>query len=88
MKKSILGLLSIAIAFVLTGCGSSMYTYNVEPTPIQKGQAKYVLNSFNLKLEHGEGRNPENHSFKNEDELKKSFETFINSELTQHFIRK
>lgn len=48
MKKYILGLLSIIIAIGLTGCGSSIYQYNIEPTPIKQGTTKYMLKDLNL----------------------------------------
>ncbi|WP_375723216.1 hypothetical protein LXN10_11845 [Arcobacter sp. KX21116] len=87
MKKFILSLVSIFILIGLTGCGSSMYNYNVEPTPIKQGKAKYTLKDFNLTLEHGHGRNIQNKTFINENELKKSFEMFINQELEKQSLK-
>jgi hypothetical protein len=69
-----------------TGCGSSMYNYSIKPTPIKQGEAKYVLKSINLKLEHGSGRNSENKTFKNENELKQSFEKFVTKELKKQSL--
>ncbi len=84
MKK--LNLLLITTLIVLAGC-SSTYNYNVEPTPLQKGKAKYFLKNFNLKLTHGSGQNKENKTFKNEKELKQSFEDFINKELIKQSLK-
>lgn len=79
--KKVLSYMFVAIlATLFTGCGS-IYNYNVEPTPIKKGESKYALSNFELKLLHGHGRNLENKTFKNEDELKDSFVSFINQEL-------
>lgn len=73
----------VVVAFLVTffvGC-SSIYNYKVEPTPIKKGEAKFVIEEFNLTLTHGHGRNINNTTFKNEDELKDSFVKFINQKL-------
>ena len=43
----ILFLIVLSVFFV--GCGGR-YKYNVEPTPIQKGVAKYIVSDFNLTL--------------------------------------
>jgi len=75
----------VFVAFLVTlfvGCGS-MYDYKVEPTPIKKGEAKFVIDEFKLTLTHGHGRNLENQTFKNEDELKKSFIEFLNNKLKE-----
>ncbi|NQY19713.1 MAG: hypothetical protein HRT40_00145 [Campylobacteraceae bacterium] len=86
MKKLGLSLLSIIVALGITGCGSSMYNYKVEPTPIKQESSKYVIKDISLKLSHGTGRNLENKTFKNEDELKKSFVSFLNKELKEQSL--
>lgn len=60
-----------------------MYHYDVNPTPLKKGEAKYVLHNVNLALDHGHGSNLENKTFANEEELKKSFEVFITQALKE-----
>ncbi len=88
MKRFILSLLLIVIVIGLTGCGgTAYYDYNVEPTPIKQGTAKYTLKDIKLTLSHGHGRNLENKTFKNEDELRKSFKMFINQELEKQSLK-
>ena len=84
--KKITILIAAFTALVFSGCGSSMYHYNVKPTPIKKGQAKFVLNKLDLKLEHGQGRNLQNRTFITEQELKKSFEFFITKALKEQVL--
>lgn len=81
MKKFSLSLLVVLTTILFTGCGSSMYSYKVEPTPIKQGKSKYTIKSIDLKLEHGHGQNIDNKSFKSENELKNSFKEFISKEL-------
>lgn len=76
-------ILATLIALIFTGCGGSMYHYDVNPTPLKKGQTKYVLNNVTLALDHGHGRNLGNKTFANEEELKKSFEAFITQSLKE-----
>ena len=76
-------ILATLMALIFTGCGGSMYHYDVNPTPLKKGQTKYVLNTVNLTLAHGHGRNLQNNTFANEEELKKSFEVFITQALKE-----
>ncbi|MDN5041709.1 hypothetical protein O8C80_00050 [Aliarcobacter butzleri] len=83
MKMKVLSY--IVVAFLVTffvGCGS-IYNYKVEPTPIKKGESKFTIEEFNLKLTHGHGYNIENKTFKNEEELKSSFVQFINQKLKE-----
>lgn len=87
MKKIIISLLSTLVAIGLTGCGGSMYNYKVEPTPIKQETAKYQLKDFNLVLKHGHGRNMDNKTFKNQEELSKSFVEFINQELEKQSLK-
>ena len=85
MKNKKRSLSYIVVALLVTffvGCGS-IYNYKVEPTPIKKGEAKYVIEDFKLTLSHGHGRNLENKTFKNENELKDSFVQFINQKLKE-----
>jgi hypothetical protein len=86
MKKFGLSLLSIIVAVGITGCGGSMYNYKVEPTPIKQESSKYIIRNVSLKLNHGHGRNLENKTFKNEDELKKSFVILLNKELKKQSL--
>jgi len=81
MKKISLSLLLLAIVISMSGCSSSMYHYAVKPTPIKEGDSKYVIRNIDLKLEHGEGRNLENKTFKTDEELKNSFKSFIEQAL-------
>lgn len=80
LKRGFGYLFIVTLVMLFVGCGS-IYNYTVEPTPIKKGEAKYALSNFELKLLHGHGRNLENKTFKNEEELKDSFVSFINQEL-------
>ena len=86
MKKFILNALLIVVAFGITGCGGSIYNYNVTPTPIQQGTSKYVINDISLELTHGHGHNINNKTFKTEDQLKKSFKIFLNKELEKQSL--
>jgi hypothetical protein len=91
MKKILKALFSCSISVILIlsiiGCGSSMYNYRVEPTPIKKGTSKYNIKNITLSLQHGDGRNIKNKTFKNELELKKSFKKFINKGLKARSIK-
>ena len=82
MQKTTM-ILATLIALIFTGCGGSMYRYDVNPTPLKKGQTKYVLHNVNLALSHGHGRNLGNNTFASEEELKKSFESFITQSLKE-----
>ena len=82
LKRSLSYLFVAVFAMLFVGC-SSKSIYTVEPTPIKKGEAKYVIEEFKLTLSHGHGRNLENKTFKNEDELKDSFAEFINKKLKE-----
>lgn len=53
MKKTSGLLLSIMSIIFLGGCGSSHgpFNYNINPTPIVKGETKYVVKNVSVKLE-------------------------------------
>lgn len=82
IKRSLSYVFISVFAILFVGC-SSKSIYTVEPTPIKKGEAKYVLGEFKLTLSHGHGRNLENKTFKNEEDLKDSFAEFINKKLKE-----
>ncbi|QKF83393.1 hypothetical protein [Halarcobacter ebronensis] len=71
--------LAIVSLVFFSGCGS-MYNYDVKPTPIKKAQSKYVVNNFDLTLDDS-AKNPLNETYKNESELKESFESFLTEAL-------
>ena len=81
MKKFIVNALLIIAALGITGCGSSIYNYNVTPTPLEQGTSKYTINDISLNLTHGHGYNINNKTFKTEEQLKYSFKKFLNDEL-------
>ncbi|CAA6813107.1 MAG: Unknown protein [uncultured Campylobacterales bacterium] len=82
MKKMSLFVVAIFVLLGISGCGS-MYNYTVDPTPIKKDSAKYVLKKFDLNLQHGHGQNINNKTFKSEADLRKSFIEFVNLELKE-----
>lgn len=82
LKRSLSYVFVVVLTMLFVGC-SSKSIYTVEPTPIKKGEAKYVLREFKLTLSHGHGRNLENKTFKNQEELKDSFAEFINKKLKE-----
>ena len=83
MKKSFRSLILAVIAIaVLAGCGSSNI-YLVKPTPIKKEQSKYYLQNVDLVLDHASKKEETRAIYLNQEELKKSFEKAINSELKE-----
>jgi len=62
------------------------HKYNVEPTPIQKGVAKYIVSDFNLTLTNQPTRYEHNTNYKNESELRDEFVEFINKHLKEQGI--
>ena len=79
----ILFLVVLSVFFV--GCGGR-YKYNVEPTPIQKGVAKYIVSDFNLTLINQPTRYEHNTNYKNESDLRDEFVEFINKHLKEQDI--
>jgi len=79
----ILFLIVLGVFFV--GC-AERYKYNVEPTPIQKGVAKYIVSDFDLTLINQPTRYEHNTNYKNESELHDEFVEFINKHLKEQGI--
>ena len=75
----------IVLGAFFVGCGGR-YKYNVEPTPIQKGVAKYIVSDFNLTLINQPTRYEHNTNYKNESELRDEFVEFINKHLKEQGI--
>ncbi|OUT11375.1 hypothetical protein B9N62_05105 [Campylobacter concisus] len=79
----ILFLIGLGVFFV--GC-AGRYKYNVEPTPIQKGVAKYIVGDFNLTLTNQPTTYEHNTNYKNESELRDEFVEFISKHLKEQGI--
>jgi len=75
----------IVLGAFFVGC-AGRYKYNVEPTPIQKGVAKYIVSDFNLTLTNQPTRYEYNPNYKNESELRDEFVEFINKHLKEQGI--
>ncbi|BEU03523.1 hypothetical protein OAG1_23230 [Agarivorans sp. OAG1] len=74
----------IAVALMLSACGSSPYKYYVEPTPIVKGNTRYHVGEVKVKLNLGHGAPEEGTSFVSEEELNLQFIEAINKHLAEN----
>jgi hypothetical protein len=80
VKKAIMMALWVVVGFLFVGCGSSIQ-YLTKPTPLKQESSQYYVKELKVNLQHGHGRNLENKTFADEQELKTSFEKYINDSL-------
>jgi hypothetical protein len=80
MKKSLLAL--TLISTFLVSCGSSLYTYHENPTPLKKGVTHYYVKAPVVNLTLGHGAIVNDKTFVSQDALAEQFKNC----LTESFI--
>ncbi|MDO6765392.1 hypothetical protein [Agarivorans sp. 1_MG-2023] len=77
-------LVLITVTLFLSACASSPYTYDVEPTPIKKGETQYLLGEVTVKLTLGQGASDDESTFVSEAELNQQFVKSLQQHLTEN----
>ncbi len=74
------------LALIMSGCASSPYTYDVEPTPLKKGETKYSLGKVDVNLTLGHGALADDTSFATQDKLTEQFTAALQKHLAEKGI--
>jgi hypothetical protein len=74
------------LALIMSGCASSPYAYDVEPTPLKKGETKYSLGNVDVNLTLGHGALADDTSFATQDKLTEQFTVALKKHLKEKGI--